>query len=151
MLCSLSTYYCIIYADVNNTAISDHPVPEANLNEIFDAMWPKLEEKLMTVPKAEADVIAKRSTDDMIAEILEISRAEANRRRKADTLDAFVPLFDELVPILPQIREALRTIRNQMLAAAVAPASPGVSSVSGGPTLASPATGSATSTSIEGA
>jgi hypothetical protein len=49
-----------------------------------------------------------RSADDMIAEILEISRAEANRRRKTDSLDAFIPLFDELEPDLPQIQDALR-------------------------------------------
>lgn len=120
-----------------NMAIGGDPVPEPNLNEIFDAMWPKLEEKLRTMPSAEEDVDAKRSPDEMIAEILEISRAEANRRRKADSLDAFVPLFDELVPILPQIREALRAAKKQMLAGAVAGASTGAGSVSGNLTVAS--------------
>ncbi|MGB2678050.1 MAG: hypothetical protein WAN12_13285 [Candidatus Acidiferrum sp.] len=99
-----------------NMAIGEQPVPESSLDEIFDAMWPKLAEKLRTIPAAEEDVVAKRDMDEMITEILEISRAEANRRRKVDSLDAFVPLFDELLPILPQIREAIRTAKNQMLA-----------------------------------
>ncbi len=103
-----------------NIAITDSPIPELNLNSIFDAMWPKLDEKLRTMPEADEDVVAKRSVDEMIAEILEISRAEANRRRKADSLDVFIPLFDELTPFLPQIREVIRTTRNQMLANALA-------------------------------
>lgn len=102
-----------------NAAIGGNPVPEVNLNEIFDAMWPKLDEKLSTMPGAEEQVDTMRSPEDMIAEILEISRAEANRRRKTDSLDVFIPLFDELVPILPQIRDALRTAKQQMQSAAL--------------------------------
>jgi hypothetical protein len=132
-----------------NVAVGDHPVPESNLIEIFDAMWPKLEEKLRTIPKPEEDVVAKRDVDEMIAEILEISRAEANRRRKVDSLDAFVPLFDELVPILPQIREALRTAKNQMLAGSLTSTSSGASTVSGGLSVASPAERMGTSSSSE--
>jgi uncharacterized small protein (DUF1192 family) len=119
-------------------AIGDHPVPESSLDEIFDAMWPKLEEKLKKMPEAEEDVVAKRSVDEMITEILEINRAEANRKRKVDGLDAFIPLFDELVPILPQIREALRTAKNQMLAGSSTSTQAGTSAVSGGLPVASP-------------
>jgi hypothetical protein len=113
-----------------NAALGGNQVPEANLNEIFDAMWPKLEEKLSTMPDAEEEVDAMRSADDMIAEILEISRAEANRRRKADSLDAFIPLFDELVPVLPQIQDALRTVKRQMQAAALSPSTVAPATVS---------------------
>jgi len=118
-----------------NAAIGGTPVPEANLNEIFDAMWPKLSGKLSTMPDAEEHVDAMRSADDMIAEILEIGRAEANRRRKTDSLDAFIPLFDELVPVLPQIREALRTAKRQIQGVALS-APTGTSAASG--TLANP-------------
>ncbi len=93
-------------------------------------MWPKLEEKLSTMPDAEKEVDALRSADDMIAEILEISRAEANRRRKADSLDAFIPPFDELVPVLSQIQDALRTVKKQMQAAARSPSTVAPATVS---------------------
>jgi hypothetical protein len=109
-----------------NLAVGSAPVPEADLDEIFDAMWPKLEEKLQAMPPAEEDVDAKRSPEDMIAEILELSRADANRRKSTDGLNAFIPLFEELLPVLPQIREALRTAKKQMLAGAVAAASSGM-------------------------
>jgi hypothetical protein len=123
-----------------NIAISDHPVPDTHLSEIFDAMWPRLEDKLGTMPKAEEDVVAKRSPDEMIAEILEISRAEANRRRKTDVLDVFIPLFDELIPILPQIRDGLRTAKNQLLSGALAATSSGVGSASATLTVGHPKT-----------
>jgi hypothetical protein len=120
-----------------NLAIGSAPVPEPDLDEIFDAMWPKLEEKLQTMPQAEEDVDAKRSPDDMIAEILELSRADANRRKNIDGLDAFIPLFEELVPVLPQIREAVRTAKKQMLAGALAVSSSGVVTAAGNLTATS--------------
>jgi hypothetical protein len=101
-----------------NAAIGDDPVPEPRLRETFDAMWPKLEQKLASMPGPEEAVQAKRAPEDMIAEILDISRAEANRRKRTDSLDPFLPLFEEFVPILPQIREAVRGLKNRVLAAA---------------------------------
>ena len=37
-----------------NTAIGERPVPEPHLDAIFEALWPRLEEKLKSLPKAEA-------------------------------------------------------------------------------------------------
>ena len=51
----------------------------------------------------------------MIAEILEITRAEANKRQKVDALAPFLSLFDELLPTVPQIRDALCNLRLQAL------------------------------------
>jgi hypothetical protein len=131
-----------------NVAISNDPVPDANLQRIFDAMWPRLDEKLRTMPGAEEAVVARRSTDEMIAEVLEISRAEANRRRKTDNLDIFLPLFDELVPILPHIREALRMAKNQiMLAGSIPATTSGASTATGGLTVTGPVIANPSSTS----
>jgi hypothetical protein len=94
-----------------NRALNTIPIEESVLNEIFDAMWPKFQERLTEIPAPEVNVPAKRPSEEMIAEILEISRAEANKRRKVDLLDAFLPLFDELIPLVPQFREALRTMK----------------------------------------
>ena len=115
-----------------NAAISEDPVPESHLSEIFDAMWLKLHEKLVSMPPPEEGVEAKkRSLEDMIAEILDISRGAANSRKKADVLDGFIPLFEELVPILPQIQEAIRSLKNQALAAAKVATPPGIVTASG--------------------
>ncbi len=69
-----------------NLAVSENPVPEQDLDELFDAMWPTLETRLATLPATEESVTAKRPVDDMVAEILEIVRTEANRKKWADIL-----------------------------------------------------------------
>lgn len=92
-----------------NKALDGEPVPEQNLDAVFDGMWPRLEQKLTALPEVEQVVEAGRSSEEMLAEILEISRAEANRRRKTDRLDQYLPLMDELMPLLA---EGLKAARN---------------------------------------
>jgi hypothetical protein len=43
-------------------------------------LWPKLEEKLGKLPKSDALAVPKRSVEDMMTEILKITRAEINYR-----------------------------------------------------------------------
>jgi len=69
-----------------NKALDGEPVPDANLNTVFDGMWLRLEQKLAAIPAPEHKVESKRSADEMLAEILELSRAEANRRSKIEDL-----------------------------------------------------------------
>lgn len=97
-----------------NRALNTEPIEETMLNEIFDVLWPKFQKELDDIPAAQVCLPAKRSSEEMIAEILEINRAEANKRRRIDPLDAFLPLFDELLPLVPQFREALRTTKLQL-------------------------------------
>lgn len=52
-----------------------------------------------------------QSIQGMVAETLEVSRSEAEKRKRADRLDAFLPLFEELLPFIPQIHEELRRVR----------------------------------------
>lgn len=63
-----------------NKAVSDHPVSEQNLDDIFNAMWPEMEKAIAALPPAVSPVTSKRSAEDMIVEILELVRAEANAR-----------------------------------------------------------------------
>ena len=62
-----------------NRAVSNTPVPEINLDRLFERMWPDLEAKLAAFPeppKSGGIAVAKRSADDMVAEILEIARRD---------------------------------------------------------------------------
>jgi hypothetical protein len=61
-----------------NAAVSDSPVPVSNLDLLFERMWPDLEQKLATIPESEQPVAPKRLVDDMVTELLEISRAQFN-------------------------------------------------------------------------
>jgi len=44
----------------------------------------------------------------MVSETLAVTRSEAERRRKIDKLDAFLPLFEEVLPMLPFFKDAIR-------------------------------------------
>jgi hypothetical protein len=57
------------------------PVSEPHLNGTFSAMWPRLEAELSAMPKPDAAVPQKRSLDDMVAEILALSREQARFRK----------------------------------------------------------------------
>ncbi len=53
------------------------PLAEQTLNDAFDLAWPKLEAQLSVLPKLETTVPPKRSVEDMVAEIMDTSRAAA--------------------------------------------------------------------------
>jgi hypothetical protein len=61
-----------------NGAVGADPVPQQNLDRIFERMWPDLEQKLRSMPISDAVIATKRSLEDVVAEVLEIARAEAD-------------------------------------------------------------------------
>ncbi len=73
-----------------NTAVSKDPVPEANLDRLIDKMWSEFEQKLKTMPQSKEAPIVKRQLDDMVSEILEIARAEADSRKSLNAQIAHV-------------------------------------------------------------
>ena len=92
-----------------NSAISDDPIPNSNLNIIFDKMWPELEKSIENMPSPDRVVEAKRSPDEMIAEILELSRAAANNRKQTEWVDQYVPMLKQFFPFLEQITKNVQT------------------------------------------
>jgi len=94
-----------------NKAIGDDPVPELTLNHLFDKLWPDLEGKLSTMPEPEKVVATKRPTEEMVAEILDLTRAEANRRKKTDSLDEYIPVMKDLMPMLAGVVSAAKLNR----------------------------------------
>lgn len=82
-----------------NRSVSDDPLSEEVLRDIFEAMWPALEKTLHNLPHAEAIKPVRRSTEDMLAEILELLRGQV------DLLDT--PNLTPM-PIGPIMEEAFR-------------------------------------------
>src|ERR1019366_5335599 len=62
-----------------NAAVSEEPVPDQDLEAVFDAMWPKFATMLETLPPPEDITAARRPVEDMVAEILDIVRTDPNR------------------------------------------------------------------------
>jgi hypothetical protein len=83
-----------------NRAVGEEPIPESNLDEVFEAMWPKLEAKLRDLPPLGQDAAPKRSVEDMVAEILEVVRADSNRRKRLDWTDEYEPVVKNLFQLL---------------------------------------------------
>jgi len=86
-----------------NRVVSDEPISDDNLETIFEAMWPKLENRLNSLPPAESAVPAKRPPDEIMGEILELARAQASFREKTQFLDAYIPTFQQFLPVLHQL------------------------------------------------
>lgn len=63
-----------------NARISDDPLPEGALDVVFEAMWPSLEATVKGLSANKPPRGLKRSTEDMLAEILELVRAQMARR-----------------------------------------------------------------------
>jgi hypothetical protein len=63
---------------INKAVGEDNRLSDETLKAIFDQWWPRLYKKLQAFPAAPQPVI-KRSTEEMLAEILEFTRSGANR------------------------------------------------------------------------
>jgi hypothetical protein len=64
-----------------NQGCAERALPPASLNELFDATWHKMEMQLGSLPPSEN--LLPRSTDEMLAELLEIARKQVNRGNDA--------------------------------------------------------------------
>jgi hypothetical protein len=56
-----------------NAALGDS-LKERDLSEVFEAMWPRLEESIQGMPTEQRALPPKRSSEDMLAEILDLAR-----------------------------------------------------------------------------
>lgn len=91
-----------------NEAVSKEPLQKIALDDVFEAMWPKLDSELQKLPQPEAEPQTNRTLDEMVAEILEITRADSNRRRQVDWMDEYLPLLKEFFPFLEQVIRAAK-------------------------------------------
>ena len=89
-----------------NSSISDDPVSESHLDKIFDKLWPELQKSIEGAPGPDQIVDARRSPDEVLAEILELSRAAANSRKQVEWMDQYVPVLRQLFPFLEQVIKA---------------------------------------------
>jgi len=60
-----------------NKHLETTPIQESRLDTLFDKMWPDLEQKLTALPEPSQAPPPLRSTQEMVSEILELSRVMA--------------------------------------------------------------------------
>jgi hypothetical protein len=93
-----------------NRAVSDSPVKDKHLDEIFDAMWPKLGAAIEAIPKSAPGAAPKREMRDMVEEILELVRGQVTKG------NPFLPpprTYPEL-GVATEKLDALRAVLEQM-------------------------------------
>jgi len=90
----------------------DAAVPDSRVNHLFDKLWPDLEKELAGIPEPSGAAPPKRPPEEMLAEILELSRASAQSRKSVEVLDPYLPAFAEFMPgfvqFMPLLTEALK-------------------------------------------
>jgi hypothetical protein len=68
-----------------NSALGTNPVPSDVLERAFEGWWPRFEEQLTKMPIAGEAAIVKRSSEDILSEVLETARAQADLVRSIQT------------------------------------------------------------------
>jgi hypothetical protein len=86
-----------------NRTVNEEPIPDPTLDATFEALWPNLCAKLQTLPQPGERSSPKRSAQEMVAEILELTRAAASSRKESQWIDRYTPMLKELFPLLEQI------------------------------------------------
>lgn len=59
-----------------NSALGDHALAEAHLDEAFDVWWPKLEQQFQDLPREEEEGTSKRPERELLEEILGLVRSQ---------------------------------------------------------------------------
>ena len=63
--------------DINSKAVK--PIPENQMTEVFEAMWPRLRDAIIGAPKENSPVKANRRTEDVLEELVQLVRSMDQR------------------------------------------------------------------------
>ena len=95
-----------------NAAQSLKRLSPLELEEIFEMWWSKLQSKIQETPVVNTENVVRRTTDELLEEILSLSREQLRRENlrlehsqaRDDRLDVVLPFFDELAGAAKQMR-----------------------------------------------
>jgi len=98
-----------------NRVVGDDPISEENLTAVFEVMWPKLEQRLASLPPPAEIVPPKRADHEILNEILELGRAQAAYRDKTKFIDTYIPTFQQFLPLLQRLVAELNRRNTQQI------------------------------------
>lgn len=102
-----------ILTNLNN--VPGHtPLPGKDLEEIFEVWWPRLEACLSGIPSTDSAITPKRTTEELLEEILSISREHLRRenlrledsRIRDEKLDKMIPIFEQMATSTEQMQRS---------------------------------------------
>lgn len=95
-----------------NNAPGHIPLPEKDLGETFDVWWPKLEERLAGMPKADTETVERRTTDDLLEEVLSITREQLRRDNlRVEQMKAHEAHFHDMLPVMEHMAAKAEQVR----------------------------------------
>jgi hypothetical protein len=68
-----------------NAALGVEPVPSSTLGRAFEGWWPDFEKLVKAMPEVGEAVVVKRSTEDLLSEVTETTRAQTDLVRAMQT------------------------------------------------------------------
>lgn len=83
-----------------NKVLDGPAVADDDLDSVFDGMWPQMKKRLEAIPAKEA-LLPHRSPDEMITEVLELSRFGANNTMKA--MEAIISAVGEVRSVMADV------------------------------------------------
>jgi len=98
-----------------NRVVGDDPISEEDLTAVFEAMWPKLEQRLVSLSPPDEIVPPKRADHEILNEILELGRAQASSRDKTKFIDTYIPIFQQFLPLLQRLVAELNLRNTQQI------------------------------------
>jgi hypothetical protein len=87
---------------LNNAMGEDAVAPEIVQDAFETTFWPRLDDRIKELPPYEGPEPPKRDTEDMLAELLDYARENANRRKDTEWVDQWVPTLKQMFPMLAQ-------------------------------------------------
>jgi hypothetical protein len=91
-----------------NKVLDGPAVADDDLDSVFDGMWPKMKKRLEAIP-AKVALVPHRSTDEMITEVLELSRFGASNTMKG--MDAIISAVGEVQRIMADVAAQVPAVR----------------------------------------
>ena len=96
-----------------NKALGSHQVAPADIEEIFEVWWPRLEARLVETPALQGATINKRSDAELLEEILTNTREQLRRENErmehtklhGARLDEMLPMFERFALTADHLRK----------------------------------------------
>jgi hypothetical protein len=102
-----------VVQSINRSAAQ--PVPDNRMNQLFDALWPKLEEEIAKIPEAEVGSRPSRRQEEILEELVTSVRAlQADHDLLVEILDFVRRQVKQSNGHFPTIEEELARLRGQL-------------------------------------
>lgn len=97
-----------------NFALGASALPAGSLEEIFEVWWPKLEAQFATTPALNTPAVPRRSSEDVLDEILSLVREQLRRENlRLEHSQARDARIEQILPLIEQMAGAAKDLQTR--------------------------------------